>query len=261
MSQHNHLSKRSGGFTLIELLVVVAIIAILAAILLPALTRAQESARRVKCAANLKQITVATLVYIDDNDGCFPNGGANGAYLTPALLMPFLGLPNPRFVSTAYSSISGTSHVLYCPSARGKALAVWEGQEAYLGGAFTFTGGQQCYGFNDRLEGYTPYGPSFETVITRLAQVESPLPTVFWALDAGSARYDYIYVGFMSGYRHGGNWDGVWSDLIPKPGAVGFNSSFLDGHVEWISQEKFNQWFFGSPSYYYGGRGHPYAFW
>ncbi|HXJ58405.1 MAG TPA: type II secretion system protein [Verrucomicrobiae bacterium] len=63
------------GFTLIELLVVIGIVAILAALILPALAKAKAAARRVDCLNGIKQWTAAFLMYVDDNEGWIPREG------------------------------------------------------------------------------------------------------------------------------------------------------------------------------------------
>ncbi len=62
-------TKKESSFTLIELLITIAIIAILAAMLLPALNRAREAARGTQCMNNLKQVITALLMYADDHNG------------------------------------------------------------------------------------------------------------------------------------------------------------------------------------------------
>lgn len=75
------MNKNKRGFTLIELLVVIAVIAILMAILMPALQRAREQGQRAVCMGNLKQLSLAWIMYCDENGDRIVNGAGGIHYL------------------------------------------------------------------------------------------------------------------------------------------------------------------------------------
>ena len=107
--------KKRPGFTLIELLVVVAIIAILAGMLLPVLSKAREKARRSNCMANLKQIGGSLLHYANDFDGFLPQAYGLGDNFEPLGTEDYL--PDSRVYGCpscfAQASLAKASNYIY----------------------------------------------------------------------------------------------------------------------------------------------------
>jgi prepilin-type N-terminal cleavage/methylation domain-containing protein len=109
-----------GAFTLIELLVVIAIIAILASLLLPALGRSKAESRSVWCKSNLRQITLATIFYADDNgDRVLPVLGPSKPYWFHAIA-PYMG--DKRYAQDPQAAYEGVMKTIICPSTRKRSL-------------------------------------------------------------------------------------------------------------------------------------------
>ena len=132
------IPKRRNGFTLIELLVVIAIIAILAAMLFPVFARARESARKIQCLSNVKNIALAVQMYLTDYDRLPPNehdpsalayfdtapgGGSFSSYTGHCNRVPF-GNPYLRW-PVVFDEYIKNRDVWRCPSAQHDSGATW----------------------------------------------------------------------------------------------------------------------------------------
>lgn len=121
-----HLSGGSQAFTLTELLVVIVIIAILAALLLPAMASAREKGRRTVCISNARQIALGLQVYVQDHDGRIPYGPKAPPFTSPANFYPSTGAPTSLLSLQNGAPVglglmlqhhlSAQPRVLFCPS-------------------------------------------------------------------------------------------------------------------------------------------------
>jgi prepilin-type N-terminal cleavage/methylation domain-containing protein len=121
MTNHQKRSTKqmARGFTLIELLVVIAIIAVLLAILMPAMRKIKEIARGTVCKSNLKNIGLAVAMYLDDYERKIPNTGSSNGFLwfeSDGVTYRRPGSSGGTYWGTFYKDYLKETKIFGCPS-------------------------------------------------------------------------------------------------------------------------------------------------
>ena len=204
-------AQGSPAFTLIELLVVIAVILILVALIFPALVKAKEKAKAIKCLSNVKQWTYALHMYSDDNEDYFPyegnttdaiDAGLNieGWFNTAALHAA--QSPMKDLYASGLIPLNGHNSIFICPSATKPPSVPPSLSDPFFN-----------YGFNNRLD---PNGPDR----FKRHQVALPSEVVAFTENQGQPPYS----SQQSPARHGNR----------------ANLGFVDGHAGPIAKRDYD---------------------
>ncbi len=271
------MSRKPHAFTLIELLVVIAIIAILMAILMPALNRAKEQGRRAVCHGNLKTLQLAWLMYTDENDGRVVNGAGGFHYYAGGGMTndgAATGIVERAWVGKGWGDNWDTDSPNTGVTEAGQKKAIHEGalwEVAKEEGCYKCPTGRPgewvTYAVVDAMNGLNALngrtGVSTgsthvnsvgtrvgKTVlwVKRLSEISSPTPAERMVyIDEGAMTPDSFAVHYQG--------NGTWWDDPPVRHGDGTTVSFADGHathLKWRATETI-EWGRKAQERYYGG--------
>lgn len=208
------LKSQRRGFTLIELLVVIAIIAILAAILFPVFAKAREAARQSSCNSNIRQISTAVLMYVQDFDELLPRADCDG-------------LSSGQDWNISCQPYMKNTGIFRCPSqSPTTGMDVQPAAANPCGGGrpnlpTSFTGHRVNYGFN--LVRHAQGMAAISQVSSQFMLMENSNPWAWTTLNQDGTSQANTYIP-GAGFRDRHN--------------QGCNVSFLDGHCKFYRDTK-----------------------
>lgn len=197
-------SRPHGAFTLIELLVVIAIIALLAGMLLPALSRAKAKGKQTACINSLRQIGLAMRMYAEDNQGMLPTTTHGGS-------------TNASWIYQLAGQLANVDRIRICPSDSKREERLAARASSYALNEYT------------SVDLVDPFGRLLES-FRKLDALPKPSDTMttFEISDAAG-------VSLFNDHTHSRNWSSwssVVADIQPYRHGASANYLFADGHVQ-----------------------------
>jgi prepilin-type N-terminal cleavage/methylation domain-containing protein/prepilin-type processing-associated H-X9-DG protein len=211
------------GFTLIELLVVLAIIAVLASLLLPALARAKTQAHSADCKSKLRQFGIALALYREDNGGNFPF----------VLVQPE---PTPGTYwwdsIKRWSNMEWTNKSIHCASYKGVISPAAEGHPR---GSFAYN----AWGSTTDPESRLGLGQQNTLIFptSPIAESQIKVPSAMFAIGDARLVREHDKIGGLPVLWNSGGWPEP-TDLQRGRHGKGYNILFCDGHVDPVRRAK-----------------------